>query len=186
MHSQLSVLFQIIEKAGGIPWDSIQLPEGRNRKSVQNMIDKEKAKIKKAREAGVNGESTETAPKAKVSKEKLPFYRSISWLTYELCRAREVPQPTTMMTSRRRRRRRSRQRRVARRLPRLPRKNPTMLLTRICSKLSRRRLRGLFTAIQRQTIILKRGICARESLQGATHLFLIFIPASCSLVLWQV
>lgn len=70
MHSQLSILFQIIEKAGGIPWDSIQLPEGRNRKSVQNMIDKEKAKIKKAREAGGNGESTETAPKAKVSKEK--------------------------------------------------------------------------------------------------------------------
>ncbi|KAI6892293.1 hypothetical protein KC318_g11960 [Hortaea werneckii] len=62
---KLSILFQIIEKAGGIPWDSIQLPEGRNRKSVQNMIDKEKAKIKKAREAGGNGESTETAPKAK-------------------------------------------------------------------------------------------------------------------------
>ncbi|KAI7208140.1 hypothetical protein KC333_g9241 [Hortaea werneckii] len=62
---KLSILFQIIEKAGGIPWDSIQLPEGRNRKSVQNMIDKERAKIKKAREAGGNGESTETAPKAK-------------------------------------------------------------------------------------------------------------------------
>ncbi|KAI7155437.1 hypothetical protein KC349_g6979 [Hortaea werneckii] len=62
---KLSILFQIIEKAGGIPWDSIQLPEGRNRKSVQNMIDKEKAKIKKAREAGGNGESTEAAPKAK-------------------------------------------------------------------------------------------------------------------------
>ncbi|KAI6801067.1 hypothetical protein KC332_g16151 [Hortaea werneckii] len=62
---KLSILFQIIEKAGGIPWDALQLPEGRNKKSVQNMIDKEKAKIKKAREADGNGESTETAPKAK-------------------------------------------------------------------------------------------------------------------------
>ncbi|KAI6878134.1 hypothetical protein KC360_g8777 [Hortaea werneckii] len=88
---KLSILFQIIEKAGGIPWDVLQLPEGRNKKSVQNMIDKEKAKIKKAREADGNGESTETAPKAKVSKEELQLYRSFSWLTHELHRVRGAP-----------------------------------------------------------------------------------------------
>ena len=35
----MSVLFQIIEKAGTIPWDELTLPEGRDKKSVRNMLD---------------------------------------------------------------------------------------------------------------------------------------------------
>lgn len=52
---QLGLLFQIIEKAGKIPWDSITLPEGRTQKACVVMIDKEKQKVRKAREADGEG-----------------------------------------------------------------------------------------------------------------------------------
>ncbi|KAK3652148.1 hypothetical protein LTR56_005279 [Elasticomyces elasticus] len=47
---------KIIEKAGAIPWDSLELPEGRTLKAAQVMISKEKDKVKKAG-AGADGES---------------------------------------------------------------------------------------------------------------------------------
>lgn len=45
-----------MSKVSPIPWDQLTLPEGRTIKACQVMIDKEKAKIKKAREEA--GEST--------------------------------------------------------------------------------------------------------------------------------
>lgn len=54
--SQLGILFQIIERCAPIPWDELKLPEGRTKKAAQVMIDKEKTKVKRAREA--NGEET--------------------------------------------------------------------------------------------------------------------------------
>ncbi|KXL44907.1 hypothetical protein M433DRAFT_154417 [Acidomyces richmondensis BFW] len=48
---KLGILFQIIERSGPIPWDDLKLPDGRTKKAVQVMIDKEKTKMKKAREA---------------------------------------------------------------------------------------------------------------------------------------
>jgi hypothetical protein len=47
----MELLFQIVEQAGSIPWDSLKLPEGRTRKACTVMIDREKQKVKKAREA---------------------------------------------------------------------------------------------------------------------------------------
>ena len=35
---------------GGIPWDKMTLPEGRTKKACVVMIDKEKAKVRKAGE----------------------------------------------------------------------------------------------------------------------------------------
>jgi hypothetical protein len=47
----MDLLFQIVEQGGPIPWDSLKLPEGRTRKACTVMIDREKQKVKKAREA---------------------------------------------------------------------------------------------------------------------------------------
>lgn len=44
-------MLQIIARGGTILWDDIELPEGRTKKACVVMIDKEKTKIKKAREA---------------------------------------------------------------------------------------------------------------------------------------
>lgn len=52
---QASIYFQIMEKSGPIPWDDIELPEGRTKRAVEQMISKEKIKAKKAREAEGNG-----------------------------------------------------------------------------------------------------------------------------------
>lgn len=53
---QLGIFFQIIEKSGPIPWEHLTLPEGRTKKAVQVMIDREKQKAKKAREAAATGD----------------------------------------------------------------------------------------------------------------------------------
>jgi len=49
-------MLQIMSKVSPIPWPELTLPEGRTVKACQVMIDKEKAKLKKAREEA--GEST--------------------------------------------------------------------------------------------------------------------------------
>ena len=54
---QLGLILQIACRGGPIPWAELALPEGRTIKACQVMIDKEKSKIKKAREA--NGEDFE-------------------------------------------------------------------------------------------------------------------------------
>ena len=48
---QAGLFLQIIAKAGPVPWPELTLPEGRTVKACQVMLDKEKQKIKKAREA---------------------------------------------------------------------------------------------------------------------------------------
>jgi len=48
---QVGLFLQIIARAGPIPWPELTLPEGRTTKACQVMVDKEKQKIKKAREA---------------------------------------------------------------------------------------------------------------------------------------
>lgn len=66
-------MFQIIETAP-IPWDKLKIPEGRTKKAVQVMIDREKSKMKKTRETemgddGGDGEADgEAAEKPKKSK----------------------------------------------------------------------------------------------------------------------
>ncbi|KAK3672235.1 hypothetical protein LTR78_007988 [Recurvomyces mirabilis] len=64
---KLGLLFQIIEKAGTIPWSELTLPEGRTQKACSVMVDKEKQKVKKARLAKENGEEPEAdaTPKPK-------------------------------------------------------------------------------------------------------------------------
>lgn len=54
---QVGLFLQIIAKGGSIPWPELTLPEGRTQKACQVMLDKEKQKIKKAREAA--GEDVE-------------------------------------------------------------------------------------------------------------------------------
>jgi hypothetical protein len=49
---KVGLFFQIIEKAGTIPWDKITLPEGRTRKACELMVSREKSKIKESRQAG--------------------------------------------------------------------------------------------------------------------------------------
>lgn len=49
--SQVGIFLQIISKSGAIPWPDLTLPGGRTLKACQVMVDKEKQKIKKAREA---------------------------------------------------------------------------------------------------------------------------------------
>ncbi|KAK3051439.1 hypothetical protein LTR09_007462 [Extremus antarcticus] len=62
---KMGLVFQILNHFGTIPWDQITLPEGRTKKACSVMIDKEKAKVKKAREAegGGEGGSETTSPK---------------------------------------------------------------------------------------------------------------------------
>ncbi|KAF2722284.1 hypothetical protein K431DRAFT_46055 [Polychaeton citri CBS 116435] len=45
---KLGLLFQIVVRSGPVPWDDLQLPEGRTVKACQVMIDREKQKVKKA------------------------------------------------------------------------------------------------------------------------------------------
>ena len=61
----MGLVFQILERFGTIPWDEITLPEGRTKKACALMIDKEKTKVKKAREAA--GETLEAPTPKKVS-----------------------------------------------------------------------------------------------------------------------
>ncbi|TKA73988.1 hypothetical protein B0A55_05580 [Friedmanniomyces simplex] len=42
---KLSVLFQIIEKAGNIPWDDIKLPADRTLRAVKKKVNNEKEKV---------------------------------------------------------------------------------------------------------------------------------------------
>ncbi|SMY25758.1 unnamed protein product [Zymoseptoria tritici ST99CH_1A5] len=53
---KLGILFQVIEKAGAIPWSELTLPEGRTQKACQVMVDKEKKKVRDAKAAA--GEAT--------------------------------------------------------------------------------------------------------------------------------
>ncbi|WPH00207.1 Hypothetical protein R9X50_00303000 [Acrodontium crateriforme] len=49
------IFFQIMEKVSPIPWDQLELPEGRTLKAVQMMVQKEKAKVKAAKNGGDAG-----------------------------------------------------------------------------------------------------------------------------------
>ncbi|GAB7360984.1 hypothetical protein MBLNU230_g0967t1 [Neophaeotheca triangularis] len=60
---KVGLLFQIIALGGPIPWNQVDLPEGRTLKAVQVMIDKEKAKIRKAKEAAGGEGSTKASKK---------------------------------------------------------------------------------------------------------------------------
>jgi hypothetical protein len=65
---QASLFLQIIAKAGPVPWPELTLPEGRTVKACQVMLDKEKQKIKKAREAaGEDVNADVTSPKVSLS-----------------------------------------------------------------------------------------------------------------------
>ena len=65
---QAGLFLQIIAKAGAIPWGELQLPEGRTVKACQVMLDKEKQKVKKAREAaGEDVNADVTSPKVSLS-----------------------------------------------------------------------------------------------------------------------
>lgn len=59
---QVGLFLQIITRAGPIPWPELNLPEGRTMKACQVMVDKEKQKIKKAREAAGEDVSDLTSP----------------------------------------------------------------------------------------------------------------------------
>lgn len=59
---QVGLFLQIISRAGPIPWPELNLPEGRTMKACQVMVDKEKQKIKKAREAAGEDVSDLTSP----------------------------------------------------------------------------------------------------------------------------
>jgi hypothetical protein len=57
-----------IAKAGPVPWPELTLPEGRTVKACQVMLDKEKQKVKKAREAaGEDVNADVTSPKVNLS-----------------------------------------------------------------------------------------------------------------------
>ena len=60
---QVGLFLQIITKAGPIPWPELTLPDGRTMKACQVMVDKEKQKIKKAREAAGEDVSDLATPK---------------------------------------------------------------------------------------------------------------------------
>lgn len=60
--TQVGLFLQIITRAGPIPWPELNLPEGRTMKACQVMVDKEKQKIKKAREAAGEDVSDLTSP----------------------------------------------------------------------------------------------------------------------------
>lgn len=63
-NTQVGLFLQIIAKAGPVPWPDLTLPEGRTVKACQVMLDKEKQKIKKAREAaGEEADAVLSSPK---------------------------------------------------------------------------------------------------------------------------
>ncbi|KAM0704337.1 hypothetical protein Q7P35_008571 [Cladosporium inversicolor] len=59
---KVGLFLQIITRAGPIPWPELNLPEGRTMKACQVMVDKEKQKMKKAREAAGEDVSDLTSP----------------------------------------------------------------------------------------------------------------------------
>ncbi|KAM0718273.1 hypothetical protein Q7P37_006605 [Cladosporium fusiforme] len=65
---KVGLFLQIIAKAGAVPWSDLTLPEGRTVKACQVMLDKEKAKIKKAREAA--GEDVDSEQMSSPKKRK--------------------------------------------------------------------------------------------------------------------
>lgn len=71
--SQLGLLFQIIELAGPVPWPKLELPEGRTQKACVVMVDKEKAKVRKAKEAAAAGEDVEVAETPTTKSKVRPF-----------------------------------------------------------------------------------------------------------------
>lgn len=52
----MEIFVQLVEKVGTIPWDELTLPEGRTKKACTVMVDREKQKVKKAREAAGGGD----------------------------------------------------------------------------------------------------------------------------------
>lgn len=61
---QVGIFFQIINEMGAsIPWHELELPEGRTLKACQVMVDKEKTKIRKAKEAEGDSEAGPATPK---------------------------------------------------------------------------------------------------------------------------
>ncbi|CZT14596.1 uncharacterized protein RCC_00571 [Ramularia collo-cygni] len=73
---KLGLLFQIIEKAGTIPWAELDLPEGRTQKACSVMVDKEKAKLRKAKEGGDEDGATTATPATPATggKGKVPSF----------------------------------------------------------------------------------------------------------------
>jgi len=69
MVQQLSVLFQIIEKAGTIPWDNIKLPADRTLLAAKKMINNEREKVT----AMNNGEEPVSATKVANPEVYLPL-----------------------------------------------------------------------------------------------------------------
>ncbi|KAK5684371.1 hypothetical protein LTS10_004239 [Elasticomyces elasticus] len=80
---QLSVLFQIIEKVGTVPWDEIKLPADRTLLATKKMLNNEKEKVgvlingeeggsgskKRAASAKADGESPEKKTKPKTPRK---------------------------------------------------------------------------------------------------------------------
>lgn len=69
--AQAFVYFQIIAKAGSIPWNDLELPEGRTLNAVQKMIGKEKEKAKRARAAGLDSDDEADGGKKKAAGGKV-------------------------------------------------------------------------------------------------------------------
>ncbi|KAF2765286.1 hypothetical protein EJ03DRAFT_355013 [Teratosphaeria nubilosa] len=96
---KLGILFQIIEKQGSIPWDELTFPPGRTKKAVQVMIDKEKTKIRKAREANGDAPAVESTP-SKSTKRKSKAAKSASAEDDDEAAADESPTKKKKPTSR--------------------------------------------------------------------------------------
>ncbi|QIW96019.1 hypothetical protein AMS68_001537 [Peltaster fructicola] len=72
---KLGLILQIVAKSGKIPWDELELPEGRTQKACQVMLDKEKTKVKQASSKDSNsnnedGSSAEKSPSLKSTAKK--------------------------------------------------------------------------------------------------------------------
>ncbi len=80
----MGLVFQILNHFGTIPWDQITLPEGRTKKACSVMIDKEKAKVKKAREAEGGGEGGSETTSPKKVRSILSFLGCVTCLTWWL------------------------------------------------------------------------------------------------------
>lgn len=83
-----------------IPWHELELPEGRTLKACQVMVDKEKAKIRKAKEAEGDSEGGPATPKTpasgKVCRSLIAHVCSLLLMT--VCRS-AVPKPSMKRTA---------------------------------------------------------------------------------------
>lgn len=83
-------MIQLITKMGRVPWDDLEVPAGRTIKACQVMLDKEKSKIKKARESDAKSDDSANKEAGAGKKERAKAKKSSKVTAQELFHMRLI------------------------------------------------------------------------------------------------